>query len=331
MDGRTRNGRRLGEFELIAKLFAPLAEQAPGALGLADDAALFAPPAGEEFVVTVDAVVEGVDFFQDDPPQEIAHKALRVNLSDLAAKGAKPSGYLLTLLLPSWPDEDWLDAFAAGLADDQERYGLSLMGGDTSAIPGPLAISITAFGTVPKGAMLRRRGAAPGDLVYVSGTIGDAWAGLKLRRDGGCTIRPTAEQWLVDRYLRPEPRMGLGLKLRGLADAALDVSDGLLADLGHIAATSGVRIVVEEACIPLSAAFVAVCGRDKARSAATAGDDYEIAFTAPPAKRAAIEAAAETSGVPVREIGRVEVGSGVVLLDCHGSEVSLERIGYQHF
>jgi thiamine-monophosphate kinase len=227
-----------GEFELIGRLFAPLAVGAPGAFGLTDDAAVIVPPAGEELVVTTDALVEGVHFLRGDPASSIAKKSLRVNLSDLAAKGAKPISYLLALSLPDWPDLAWVEAFARGLGEDQHEFGISLIGGDTTRTPGPLTLAITALGSVPRGTMIRRAGAAVGDLVFVSGTIGDAGGGLAILKGDGASISAVARDALIARYREPSPRLSLGL--RGLASAALDVSDGLLADLGHIADMSKV-------------------------------------------------------------------------------------------
>jgi thiamine-monophosphate kinase len=316
---------RPGEFELIAELFAPLSKNAPGAFGLTDDAAVLAPPSGHELVLTTDAVVESVDFFRSDPPGAIAQKALRVNLSDLAAKGAVPVGYMLVLLLPDWPDRVWLQAFADGLAADQEAFGLSLLGGDTSGTPGPLSITVSAFGLVPAGAMIRRAGARPGDPVFVTGTIGDAGGGLSVLKEN------RSDAALIARYRVPEPRLALGPLLRGIASASLDVSDGLVADLGHIADVSHVRIEVDAARIPLSTALKTLWGEEAAVRAATAGDDYEIAFTAPASRRADVAGAAARSGVAVTEIGRVVAGEGVVLLDAAGCEIALSRAGYTHF
>jgi thiamine-monophosphate kinase len=290
------------EFSLIARFFAPLATH-KGAFGLKDDAALVPLRAGHDVVVTTDVIVAGVDFFEDDPPETIAKKALRVNLSDLAAKGAEPVAYLLSLSLPR-VDEAWLEAFVRGLRDDQARYGLSLLGGDMSA--GPLFVSITAFGHVPQGAMIRRDGARAGDFVYVTGTIGDSGGGLASRQGV-----------LLERYRVPEPPVALGPKLRGVASAAIDVSDGLIADLGHIADVSGVRIVVEADRVPRSDALKALWGDDIVR-AVTAGDDYQIAFTA-------------GEGAPATCIGRVEKGSGVALLDSQGREIAVPRPGFTHF
>jgi thiamine-monophosphate kinase len=331
-DSRTDADRaaRPGEFELIAELFAPLAASAPGAFGLSDDVAVLAPPAGHDVVLKTDAVVESVDFFRDDPASAIARKALRVNLSDLAAKGAQPAGYLLTLLLPDWPDRAWLTDFAAGLAADQAEFGFALMGGDTSSTSGALAISIAAFGYVPRGAVIRRAGAKAGDAVFVSGSIGDAGGGLAVRKgDAPALSHPE----LVARYRVPEPRLALGLSLRGLARAALDISDGLIADLGHLAASSHVRIEIDAPRVPLSAALRALWGDglDAVCRAVTAGDDYEIAFAAPPAAREAVRAAAAKAGVAVTEIGRAVAGEGVALLDAGGSEIALPRKGFAHF
>ena len=319
--------RRPSEFALIAELFAPLSKNAPGAFGLTDDAAVLEPPPGHELVLKTDAIVEGVHFFREDPPGTIGRKALRVNLSDLAAKGAEPAGYMMALLLPAWPDMAWLRAFVDGLAQDQARFGVSLMGGDTSATLGPLAVSISAFGFVPRGAMIRRAGAAPGDLVFVTGAIGDAGGGLSVLKEN----RSDAFPELVGRYRLPEPRLALGKVLRGVASAALDVSDGLIADLGHIADVSNVRIEVEAARVPLSSALRKLWSEDAVVRAATSGDDYEIAFTTPAARRADVDAVAKRSGIAVTEIGRVVKGEGIALLDRSGKEIAIANSGYTHF
>lgn len=319
---------RPAEFALIAELFAPLAKDAPGAFGLLDDAAVVAPPEGCDLVTTVDALVEGVHFRADDPPELVAKKALRVNLSDLAAKGAEPMGYLLALVLPQSRDMEWLRAFARGLEEDQREFAIPLLGGDTTSTPGPLTLSVTAFGTVPRGQTIRRAGARPGDVVFVSGTIGDAGGGLAVLKGEG-----RDDGSLVARYRLPTPRLALGRALRGLATAGLDVSDGLVADLGHIAEVSKVAIAVEAAAIPRSDALRALWG-DSAASiarAATAGDDYELAFTAPVSARDAVKAAATEAGMPVTEIGRVEQGEGVRLLNEQGAEIPVSRTGWTHF
>lgn len=321
------SSERPSEFELIAKLFAPLS--GPGAYGLTDDVATIRVPDGEELIVTADLLSAGVHFRAEDEPRLIAKKALRVNISDLGAKGAKPVGYLLSLALPRNWTTPWIESFAAGLREDQSEFSVSLMGGDTTSTDGPLIVAITAFGTVPSGTMIRRNGAKPGDLVFVSGTIGDAGAGLAALKGELPNISGRDRKMLVGRYLLPQPRTGLGQALRGKASAALDVSDGLLADLGHIAETSNVRISVSADRVPLSDA--ARKAGLRVPDAATAGDDYEIAFTAPTARRADILRAAADCGCPVTEIGRVESGSGVVLLDSSGREIPVSRKGYRHF
>jgi thiamine-monophosphate kinase len=321
---------RPSEFELIARLFAPLAD-APGAFGLRDDAAIVSARAGYDLVLTTDALVEGVHFLADDPPDSIARKALRVNLSDLAAKGAEPAGYLLALSLPTKTDMPWLEAFARGLREDQNEFSLSLLGGDTTSTPGPLTLTITAIGHVPSGTMIRRAGAVPGDAVYVTGTIGDGGGGLAVLKGEGATLSPAERDELIARYRLPSPRAAFGQKLRGLAHAALDVSDGLIADLGHIADVSSCRIVVEAECIALSAALMSLWGEGAIARAATCGDDYEIAFTAPASSEAAILEAASATATPVTRIGRVEQGEGVVLLGRDGREVALSKAGFVHF
>jgi thiamine-monophosphate kinase len=325
--------RRLGEFALIETLVAPLAAGAPGAFGLRDDAATLAVPSSCELVVTTDAVIEGVHFLRDDPPALVARKALGVNLSDLAAKGAVPEGYLLALCIPAWVGDPWLEEFAAGLAEDQRRFAIHLLGGDTTSTPGPLTLAITAMGTVRRGCTLRRAGAQPGDRVFVTGTIGDAGGGLAVLKGEAGAVSGGDREFLIGRYRVPSPRVALGPKLIGHASAALDVSDGLLADLAHIADVSAVRIVVEAARVPLSPALRRLWGEGDAavKRAASAGDDYEIAFTAPPGVRVPLENAAATAGVPIHEIGRVENGSGVAFLGRDGRDIEIERPGYTHF
>ena len=324
---------RMGEFALIAKLFAPLSRKAPGAFALTDDAATLELPEGRELVITADALVEGVHFLRDDPPDLVARQALRVNVSDLVAKGAKPEAYLLALCLPPWVGDSWLETFASGLAQDQDAFSIFLHGGDTTATPGPLTLAITALGSIPHGRMLRRSGAKIGDSVFVSGTIGDASAGLALLRGEGAGLGTAEREFLVARYRVPEPRVALGQRLLGLATASLDVSDGLLADLGHVAETSGVRIVADATRVPLSPALRASWGSEIPAiiRAATSGDDYEIAFTAPSEARDSLAAAAKEAAIEIHEIGRVEAGTGVVLVDGKGKPIHLPRLGFTHF
>lgn len=306
----------MDEFSLIKRFFAPLAGE--GSFALQDDAGVIAPCPGMDLVVTTDAIAEGVDFFAFDPAGMVAQKALRVNLSDLAAKGADPAFYLLNLSLPPSVDETWLAAFAQGLRQDQDAFGISLLGGDTGATEGPLTIAVTAFGFVPAGGMVRRSGARPGDAVYVTGHIGDSGGGLAIFRREKHSLSEADRDHLIARYRVPQPPVSFAADLRDVAHAAIDVSDGLIADLTHLAAASGVRIVVEGEKVPLSAPLRGLWGEAALTRAVAAGDDYQIAFTAP----------AGLDG-PFTEIGRVEAGSGAVLTVA-GREVSVPP-GYRHF
>jgi thiamine-monophosphate kinase len=319
--------RGLSEFALIAKLFAPLAT-AKAAAGLKDDVAVLAENARSDLVLKTDAIVEGVHFLKDDPPETVARKALRVNLSDLAAKGADPVGYLMVLARPAHVTDKWLKAFSAGLKSDQQRFSLSLLGGDTVRMPGPLVIAITAIGRVPKDKAIRRWGAKPGDLVFVTGTIGDAGLGLELLKQ-----KRRSPRGPIEKYRLPQPRLAFGRKLRGLASASIDVSDGLLQDLGHIADVSRVCVEIDAVRVPLSRALQTAWGRDERATlrAASAGDDYEIAFTCRPDRAARVRAAARAAKVPVTQIGEITRGKGVVLLDADGKKIPIGRKGYQHF
>lgn len=321
----------MNEFDIIARYFAPLAT-APGAFGLKDDAAAIPPRPGFDLIVTTDQIAEGTDFFKHDPPASIAKKALRVNLSDLAAKGAKPCCYLLAIALPQGVTQEWLADFAAGLADDQARYDVSLLGGDTSATEGPLAVTATAFGHIPQGRMLKRGGAKPGDAVYVTGTIGDSGGGLALLKHEKDALAQAQCDYLIARYRIPEPPVDLGPLLLGLASASVDVSDGLIGDLGHVADASRIKIEIDAAAIPRSAALKAFWGEgpDALIRAASAGDDYQIAFTADPLQDGKIQAAAAQAGVTITRIGMVGAGKGVVL-GYRGSVLAIPKPGYRHF
>jgi thiamine-monophosphate kinase len=318
----------LGEFEFIAQRLRPLAAGTPGALDLMDDAALVDPPAGSVLVVTKDAMVAGVHFLPDDPPGDIARKLLRVNLSDLAAMGAAPLGYLLALIRSKETSEDWLAAFCQGLAADQAAFGIGLLGGDTVATPGPLALSLTALGHVPRDEALLRRGARPEDDVWVSGTLGDAALGLQVLR-GALEVAAEARAALLGRYRLPSPRLALGQALRGVASAVIDVSDGLLADLGHILETSGVGAELRADGLPLSAAARDLPGA--ADAALAGGDDYELLFTAPPDRRDAIATLATRLRLPLTRIGAIHAGQGLRVLDAAGRELPVAHTGWQHF
>ena len=308
----------MDEFDLIARYFAPLSTAA-GAFGLKDDAAVISPRPGFDLVVTTDQIAAGTDFFADDPPDTVAKKALRVNLSDLAAKGAKPEYYLLNLALPRPAREDWLTEFARGLVEDQRQFGFSLLGGDTSATEGPLSISVTAMGYVPEGRMVKRGGAKVGDAVYVTGAIGDSGGGLALLKGEENRLSEADRAYLVDRYRVPQPPVTFGASLCDVAHASVDVSDGLIADLGHLALASGVGIALEGGQMPLSPALKALWGAGTLVRAVTAGDDYQIAFTALPG----------LSG-PFTCIGQVVAGKGVSL-SVNGEEVVVPQPGYRHF
>lgn len=319
-----------GEFGLIADLLAPLA--AEGAFSLTDDAALLPElPAGQGWVMTKDAMVAGIHFLPDDPPDLIARKLLRVNLSDLAAMGAVPCGYLLACAWSPGTTKGWIEGFVAGLAADQAEFDIGLYGGDTVSTPGPLTLSLTAFGTAPRQSLLRRNGARAGDDVMVSGTLGDAALGLRVLQ-GTLDAAPEHAASLAQRYRLPQPRSTLGPALVGLASAAQDVSDGLLADLGHIAHHSGVGMEVHLELLPLSvAARESLVERpDLAQLPLNGGDDYELVFTAPTAARERITETAAATGTPVTRVGRVVEGSGVSPFAA-GRPLPVKGQGWQHF
>jgi thiamine-monophosphate kinase len=323
------------EERLIARYFRPLAT-VPGALGLADDAAVIEPPPGGDLVVTTDGVIAGVHFFSSDPPGSVARKVLRMNLSDLAAKGAKPMGFVISIALPAATDDAFLAAFAAGLGEDASRYGCALYGGDTDRTPGPLSVLITAFGTVPHGRMVRRSTAQAGDRVIITGTIGDAALGVKLRRDRGLAkswrLDDAAAAELEQRYLLPQPRNALAEAVLRHANAAMDVSDGLAGDLGKLCRASSVAAEIDVARVPLSAAARAALAADPAliETVLTGGDDYEIVLTLAPEKFAALRAAAQAAGIAVAEIGEVRAGEGARFMH-QGKALAFTQPSYSHF
>ena len=330
-----RKETRSGEDSLISRYFRPLATD-PGAFNLGDDAAVL-KALGEDIVVTTDAIVEGVHFLPDDPPDTVARKALRVNLSDLAAKGASPAGFVLTLALRS-ADDAWLTAFARGLGEDAGLFRCPLLGGDTVSTPGPLMISITAFGRVPAGRMVHRSGAKRGDRVVVTGTIGDAALGLDILRGGAVAAvladDAAAKAMLVGRYRIPQPRNALAQAVRDHASAAMDVSDGLAGDLAKLCAASGVSAVIDAPGIPLSAAAAALLARGSVgiETIVSGGDDYEVLCAIPENRLAAFTRAAGIAGVAVTSIGAVIAGvSGPNFLDAQGNEIGLKRLSYSHF
>ena len=328
----SENENLSGEDRLIARYFKPLAAAA-GALALDDDAAILKAPPGCDLVLTTDAMVGGIHFFDDDDPRAVAQKSLRVNLSDLAAKGAKPLGYLLSLALPRSVDENWLAGFSAGLQADADEFGCSLFGGDTVRTTGPLTISVAMFGVVPEGAMVRRAGAKPGDVVMVTGTIGDAALGLQLRNGGNWELRSAQREHLLARYLMPQPRNRLADGIRACASAAMDVSDGLAGDLRKLARASGVAAEVEAAKVPLSGAARAALTRhpELLETVLTGGDDYEIVCTVAPAKVEMLHAAARAAGIPLTAIGKVAAGEGVRFTAPDGRPLVFSSSSFSHF
>ena len=318
--------RRIGEFELIARYFAPLARDFAGAGGLESDNAFLAADARHDLVVKTDTIVSGVHFLADERPGLVAARALRVCLSDLAAGGATPYAYQLALSLTRGWTERWVAGFARGLAADQRRFGIVLCGGDTTGTPGPTTISITAFGKVAHGKGLGRDGARAGDELWVSGTIGDAALGLLAARG---ELKSAA---LAKRYRLPQPRTALGPRLVGIASATADISDGLLADVRHIADASGLTARVERDRVPLSAAARAVVSATPVlwSNVLGGGDDYELAIAVPARKRAALLAASRAAGVKVTQLGAFSKGKGVVLT-VSGQLQRMAQSGYVHF
>ncbi len=318
-----------GEFSLIARHFERLA--GPGSLGLSDDAAVLDPPPGRQLVAAADAMVAGVHFLPDDPPETIGRKLLRVNLSDLAAMGAAPLGYLLTVALPHGTPDAWIAAFAAGLAADNAAFGVHALGGDTVSTPGPASLSLTILGTVAPGAALRRGGASPGDRLWVSGTLGDGALGLRVLRG---ELPADAAGHLARRYRLPEPRLALGAALCGVATAAMDVSDGALQDLGHLCRASGCGATVEAASLPLSDAARAAVAADPALLPLVlgGGDDYELLFAAPPSRSEEVVARAAAAGTPVTAIGAFAAGPPeVAVRGADGALLPAQRGGWSHF
>jgi thiamine-monophosphate kinase len=321
------------EFALIERYFAPLAAGHAGAFGLADDAATLAVEAADELVVTKDLLVAGVHFPGDDPPELLGRKLLRVNLSDLAAMGAAAKAYALGLALPRGTASAWLEAFAAGLAADQAEYGVVLLGGDTVATDGPLVLSLTAFGTVPRGGALHRAGARPGDHVWVSGTIGDGALGLRVLRRELDGLAEAERAQLMGRYRLPQPRLALGERLIGLAHAAIDISDGLIADLNHVCEVSNVAAEIDVAHLPLSAAARSALEVDLGllETVLTGGDDYELLFCAGPEAAKPVEALAQALDLPLTRIGAIRTGAGVRVRGPGGRPARFGQGGYRHF
>lgn len=330
----SQRDQRPGEFELIERYLRPLAT-GQGSFGLTDDVAIMLPRPGEDLVLKMDTIAEGVHFFSNDPAEHVAAKALRVNLSDLAAKGAVPRGYLLALSLRSDWTEEWVAAFARGLAKDQETYGVTLLGGDTTRAAGGTTISISMFGVLPMGTIVRRAGARVGDAIFVSGTIGDAALGLRVRL-GEVNGSPagTDVDHLFRRYMLPEPRVALAPILRRHASASIDISDGLLGDLGHVCKASGSSGIIETTAVPLSVAARKIVEGDPSalRWVLTGGDDYEVLATVPSASAEGFVRDAANVGVAVTRIGTVTVGTAAPLaVDRAGVPVTFLQSSFDHF
>ncbi|RMG27484.1 MAG: thiamine-phosphate kinase [Gammaproteobacteria bacterium] len=323
-----------GEFEIIDRCFRTgFPSRADVVLGIGDDAACLVPPAGRELVAATDTLVAGIHFPPDLDPGDVGYRALAVNLSDLAAMGAEPAWMTLALTLPE-ADLGWLTGFAAGLRAAARGAGVALVGGDTTR--GPLTVTIQVLGTVPAGTVVRRAGARPGEGIYVSGTLGDAAMGLACLRHG--LEAGPAGDFCRRRFARPEPRLALGQALRGRASAMIDVSDGLLADLGHLLAASGVGATLARERVPVSEAFRACLSRlppqvqPEARTyPLSGGDDYELCFTLPPGADDQVRALGERCGVRLTHIGVVESHPGLRVVDREGRPVEVQKPGYEHF
>ncbi|MCP5365091.1 MAG: thiamine-phosphate kinase [Hyphomicrobiales bacterium] len=338
----------LDEFSFIARFFQPLTGNDPGAFGLADDAAMIGVQPGERLVVTVDTIVEGVHFLSSDPPDSIGAKALGVNLSDLASMGSRPRAYVMSVCLPrDWDQKrllPWMDGFCRGLGSMQTQQGMHLIGGDTVSAPGPMAITITAFGVLEGAIALRRAGAHPGDIVFVSGTIGDAALGLEILKGHILDLDPAYATMLTERYRRPLPRVALGQHLLGLASAAADISDGLVADLAHICQASNTCATIAVERVPFSAAARACLAQAPhlLPLLVSGGDDYELVFAASPDREDDINQLARELGVPLTAIGTIEPeppdalndrSAGTMrvrVIDRNGVVLKPEYSGYRH-
>jgi thiamine-monophosphate kinase len=336
-EGNAGGGGPFGEAAIIAGYMAPLAAGFAGALGLKDDCAFLTPPPGQTLVLKTDAVAEGIHFLASDDPFDIGWKALAVNVSDLAAKGARPIVYLMSLSFPRMPTGDWLARFTAGLASAQSGFGIHLAGGDTDKRPGPITVTISVVGAVPAGRIVQRAGARDGDRLLVSGTLGDAALGLMIEQNPaliaqwGLKLEEAAH--LIDRYRHPAPRLGLRSALLEHAHAAMDLSDGLAKDLGRMCEASGLRAEVEIARLPLSGPARKALAADPSLLAAiiSGGDDYEVLATASPDLVAGFTTVAAEGGIAVTDIGRMQSGDAVRFIDAGGKEVTLSRTGWDHF
>ncbi len=318
----------MDERGIIDNIFKPLAGEGAPAFGLENDTAIYSPPEGCDLVITKDVMIEGVHFPEGEAPGVIAQRLLRSNLSDLAAAGAKPVGYLLGLMAKETIGESWLKAFAAALKQDQEEFGIRLMGGDTTSVSNSLCWSLTAIGAVEAGRGLTRQGASKGDLICVSGTIGDAGLGLKC-----LTGKIERDEFLIGRFQKPEPRLALGQGLTGIASAVIDISDGLALDLENLCRASGVGAKVHLERAPLSgpAKKYAAGDQQKLIELLTAGDDFELLFAVPVEKADQIPKLAKTAGLPIPVLGEITGGGECQFLDVKGRAIAFRKKGYRHF
>lgn len=323
----------MDEFALIRQYFTPLSRGFDGGLSLSDDAAILPSIPGCDLVVTKDALSEGVHFLGSESPDLMAKKALRVNLSDLAAMGATPLAYFLAIMLPRHVESSWVAEFARGLNEDQELFSVYLAGGDTISTQNSLTFSITAIGRVPTGKALRRSHAQPGDIIYCTGTLGDSALGLQLlQRNIAASISDAVQQFLQQRYYIPEPRLEIGKLLSGHVNGCMDISDGLLQDISHICRASNVAAIIDKEHLPLSHAAQSLIAQNANLWPAiySGGDDYELLFTAPADQQEAIETIADKTNTPITSIGRIEEGSGVTLMDA-GQPIAIDKAGFNHF
>ena len=323
----------MNEFEFIASQLKPLASAFTGALNLGDDAAVLTPEKGQEFVVTTDALTAGVHFFAKDPPHLIAQKCLRVNLSDIAAMGAAPYCYSLALMLPEQTSQGWLSEFCDGLRADQDDHNVHLSGGDTTSTNGPLSVAITMIGTVPAGKALKRSTARIDDDIWVTGTIGDAAMGLQALKGALPTIDAAARHSLVRRYHVPQPRNRIAPTLRNVATSAIDISDGLAADLGHICEASGVSAQISASKIPVSDHVLSLLNTSDVTLEALlrGGDDYELLFTANPKRNREVNMLSSEFNLKISKIGTVTTDLESVLINQDGTMLTLSRRGFRHF
>ncbi|MEZ5648251.1 MAG: thiamine-phosphate kinase [Alphaproteobacteria bacterium] len=320
------------EFSRISRYFAPLAHLS-GAAGLLDDAAILDIPSDQDLIVTNDSVVAGIHYRGDEPANRVAQKLMRRNLSDLAAMGASPHAYNLSFAIPAETPESWIAGFAQGLGEDQRTYGLSLIGGDSLAVPCVSVLGMTMFGVVPKGRIISRKGAMAGDNIYCSGTIGDGFLGLKASRGEFSELSNVQRETLITRYELPLPRLSLGIALRGIATAMIDISDGFMADLNHICRVSGVGAHIETARIPFSSPAKEILQHTPSllSDILTGGDDYELLFAAPPSMQDRITVIAKELSLSITYVGRMRAEQKIQVVDPNHQPLSLKQRGYTHF